>query len=132
MTRLFPSFIRASSAAVAVALIAGIAATPAMAAAPAASVSTTMSEPNDDALRLQVVVNGERVEVVGGQLSIEEPSPPADGEVTPQLINFDQWYRCFTLNKENEIFAEFTHYWDGIGHDANLKCGTSSYGYKHI
>lgn len=66
------------------------------------------------------------------------PSEPGPGTVTPQLINFNQWYRCFSLNQADEVFMEYAFYRDGTHHDVRLKCGEHNtitekgYGYKHI
>ena len=45
------------------------------------------------------------------------------------LIGWDQWYGCFLLNNQDDVFveyshywsAEYSHYWNGIAHDVNLK-----------
>jgi hypothetical protein len=55
-----------------------------------------------------------------------------DDVMTPYLIDWNQWFGCFSLNNEDDVFAEYVHWWNGVGHDVRLKCGTSSWGYKHI
>lgn len=70
-----------------------------------------------------------------------EPLDPADpGAITPRLIDWNQWFACFRLNKEDDIFGTY-YFWldDGTGGDVYLKCGyqnpdnaNNGWGYKHI
>lgn len=72
------------------------------------------------------------------QLDMNEPKPSEPGTVTPQLINFDQWFRCFSLNQADETFVTYNHFVDGTSRQVRLKCGqhnditNQGYGYKHI
>lgn len=65
-------------------------------------------------------------------LAIDPPVEPGAGTVSPQLIDWNQWYGCFMLNNEEDIFREYTFYWNGLAHDVNLKCGNDYWGYRHI
>lgn len=65
-------------------------------------------------------------------LDLQEPAPPVDNVVGPRLIDFNQWVGCFSLNRETDVFAYYWFPWNGRLNAVNLKCGNSSYGYKHI
>ncbi|MGJ4843494.1 hypothetical protein [Leifsonia sp. Le1] len=66
----------------------------------------------------------------------ENSSAPSDPGVASRLIDWDQWFGCFSLNNESDVFASYTFYYNGVGKDVRLKCGagngTSGWGYKHI
>lgn len=67
-------------------------------------------------------------------LDLDQPAKSAP-DLAPRLIDLSQWVSCYTFNMKDEVFAEYTHYWDGVGHDVRLKCGdygTSGWGYRHI
>jgi hypothetical protein len=86
---------------------------------------------------LMVKVNGVAVPLEdafleAAALDLHATTPTDPHTVSPSLINFDQWFRCYSLNEENTVFELYTHYWDGVGKDIRLKCGTSGWGYKHI
>lgn len=62
-------------------------------------------------------------------------TPESEGDRKARLINLSQWVSCYTFNIRDEVFAEYTHFWDGFGHDVRLKCGdggASGWGYRHI
>ncbi|MGO4301951.1 hypothetical protein [Leifsonia sp. RAF41] len=61
---------------------------------------------------------------------VEEASDSVS--IAPRLIDWNQWFGCYSLNTENDVFADYMFWWDGYGHDVRLKCGNSSWGYKHI
>ncbi|MDQ1217722.1 hypothetical protein [Microbacterium arborescens] len=73
-------------------------------------------------------------------LGLEQP--PAAGEedvATPYLINFDQWFRCFSLSQKYEVFGEYAFFLSNDNwQDVRLKCGehnsvtNTGFGYKHI
>lgn len=71
-------------------------------------------------------------------LSVEEPNTTDPDVVSPYLIDFNQWFSCFSLNNKDDVFAFYTFYRDGSGHDVRLKCGEQNdvtgngWGYKHI
>jgi len=59
-------------------------------------------------------------------------SPEGDGEVTPSLIGFDQWFACYTLGQSDTVFVSYDWAWNGTVSTKELKCGTSGWGYRHI
>lgn len=72
-------------------------------------------------------------------LTIEEPSTRDPEMVTPYLIDWNQWFSCFSLNNESDVISQYGYmHTDGTYQDVNLYCGThnsstgSGYGYKHI
>jgi hypothetical protein len=88
--------------------------------------------PPSDSLRLQIMVDGQLTDLPDYNLDMVDPATLPVDEVSPQLIDFNQWVRCFTQNQADDVFAEYAHWWDGRGQDVRLKCGDSGYGYKHI
>ncbi|WP_159502263.1 hypothetical protein [Microbacterium sp. 18062] len=89
----------------------------------------------DTDLSLAVMVDGELTpvdELIDIQSLDLNGSEPSVGEVTPQLINLDQWTRCYVFDELDSVFASYIFYWNGAGKDVRLKCGTSGWGYKHI
>ncbi|TIH36139.1 hypothetical protein [Subtercola vilae] len=90
------------------------------------------------AVTMMVRVNGQEV-----PFDSSFPTQPLHLHGTPpiqstgphtNLINFDQWYGCYTLNHDDDIFATFytPSQNEQPGREINLRCGNSSYGYKHI
>lgn len=65
-------------------------------------------------------------------LDLEPPAAPEAGKIAARLIDWNQWFGCFSLNNEADVFSYFWFPWDGRLNAVNLKCGNSSYGYKHI
>ncbi|ODA89702.1 hypothetical protein ATY41_04435 [Leifsonia xyli subsp. xyli] len=65
-------------------------------------------------------------------LDLDAPTEPVEGTRTPRLIDWNQWFGCYSLNNENDVFKYYWFPWDGRLNAVNLKCGNSSYGYKHI
>ena len=59
------------------------------------------------------------------------PVPEGEG-ASARLIDWNQWFGCFSLNNETDVFAYYWFPWDGSLRNVNLKCGTKDYGYKHI
>ena len=90
----------------------------------------------DSSVKMFVKIDGQLKEaddlIAETDLDLSPPVTEEPGQISPQLIGWNQWYGCFTLNNTDDVFVEYTHYWDGIAHDVNLKCGTLSWGYKHI
>lgn len=99
----------------------------------AGAANATEASPEDEIL-MYIKVDGQPVPVdaylTENTLDSEPEPEPEPGTVSPFLIDFDQWFRCYSLNMEDEVFAEYRHLADG--HDIRLKCGDSDYGYKHI
>ncbi|WP_146082556.1 hypothetical protein [Rathayibacter sp. AY2B3] len=66
----------------------------------------------------------------------DPPSPTGSDGKRPLLLDWEKWFDCFTLNHADDVYAEYVHYWDGIGKDVRLKCGEGDadrgWGYKHI
>lgn len=88
---------------------------------------------------LFTVVKGQSIRVADNYLestNLDLHGSAASGDVTPYLINWDQWFGCFSLNNANDVFANYMFWWDGVGRDVRLKCGegsaASGWGYKHI
>lgn len=112
--------------------------------APAAAASTEATDSSGaGVVQIGRMVAGEFVAITEEEIQSATatlPAPPsASDSVTPKLIDWNQWYGCFTLNHSDDVFAEYNHYWDGIGQDVRLKCGEgtvdnpdSGWGYKHI
>ncbi|WP_130177106.1 hypothetical protein [Cryobacterium sp. SO1] len=65
-------------------------------------------------------------------LDLHGATESSPGEVAPSSISWDQWFGCYSLNNEEDMFAEYVQYWDGAVHDVRLKCGNDTWGYKHI
>jgi hypothetical protein len=70
-------------------------------------------------------------------LGLKTPPPSSSGGAHPALINFDQWFRCFSLNAKEDVFSEYAFYMNGNFQNVRLKCGdqpanSSGWGYKHI
>ncbi|WP_146082853.1 MULTISPECIES: hypothetical protein [unclassified Rathayibacter] len=78
------------------------------------------------------ILTNEQISEAVAHLPREEKQRYSTAEIQPQLINFAQWIDCFSLNNEESVFAEYVHYWDGVGQDVRLKCGNNTFGYKHI
>ncbi|WP_431246666.1 hypothetical protein [Leifsonia xyli] len=93
-------------------------------------------EPQPDEIALFARgANGEVVKLDAdfvAKTSFDLHTAPSDGQVTLQLINWDQWFGCFSLNNETDVFATYAFPWNGSVQLVRLKCGTDSYGYKHI
>lgn len=78
--------------------------------------------------------------VVVGENTLElKEAPPAEvknDELSPHLINFDQWFRCFSLNQAEDVFDTYSLIQDGSITKKYLRCGNevngSGWGYKHI
>ena len=104
-------------------------------AGPAAADSGPSAPPTD--VQLVTFVNGVWVPVSdaleeASLLDLEPVSARDAGVVTPNLIDWNQWFGCFSLNNEDDVFAEYVFWWDGEGQDVRLKCGNEYWGYKHI
>lgn len=78
------------------------------------------------------IIPDEKIAAAIAQLPHNTKQTASKRKLIPQLIDFNQWVDCFGLNSENAVFAEYVHWWDGVGQDVRLKCGTNNYGYKHI
>lgn len=94
---------------------------------------------------LVVTINGKQVPLdpdflTSTKLHLQEPAEPIQGEVSTDLIDWNQWYGCFSLNNVEDVFA--TYYTPSVnqqpGREIELKCGesdtdtTTGFGYKHI
>lgn len=94
---------------------------------------------DSSAIKMATRIDGEIVFTSEVQIAESVSQLPPSGatasrgtEVAPQLIGFNQWVDCFSLNNENGVFAEYNHFYDGVGQDVRLKCGNNTWGYKHI
>lgn len=81
-----------------------------------------------------------------GSITPVEPGPPLSagpslengdagdqsGTITPYLLSPAQWADCWTFNNANAVFASYAWPRNGVATMIDLKCGNSSYGYKHI
>lgn len=56
---------------------------------------------------------------------------PSSGR-NARLIDFPQWVQCFTINDTEMVIKSYTAWWNGQPETKRLKCGDSSFGYKHI
>lgn len=65
-------------------------------------------------------------------LHLHPPAAPDAGKTTSRLIDWNQWFGCFSLNNANDVFDRYWFPWDGRLNAVNLKCGDSTFGYKHI
>jgi hypothetical protein len=65
-------------------------------------------------------------------LDLNPPMTAEPGKPASRLIDWNQWFGCFSLNNETDVLARYWFPWDGRLKPVNLKCGNSSYGYKHI
>lgn len=65
-------------------------------------------------------------------MDLKPPAPPTSKLASPQYIDWNEWYGCFVLNHSEDVYQLFTFYWDGVGKDIRMKCGTNGWGYKHI
>lgn len=104
----------------------------------AASASAAVAD--SDAIGAFVDVGGKPVALdellAESTLGLSRPAKSEGAEPEARLINWDQWFGCFSLNHAEDVFALYTHWWNGAGKDIRLKCGegdqTNGWGYKHI
>lgn len=72
--------------------------------------------------------------VAAHTLNLHATSTPKPGTVSSNLLSYDQWFGCYSLNHEDDIFS--TYYTPSVnqqpGRTINLRCGNNSFGYKHI
>ncbi|MGK9146265.1 hypothetical protein KXS11_01370 [Plantibacter flavus] len=94
-----------------------------------------------DPVHMFVRTDGELVDVQDEfeRYAVALPNPAPDrqsNDGASRLIDFGQWVSCFSLNNSQDVYASYTHWWNGSGHDVRLKCGQgdrhSGWGYKHI
>jgi hypothetical protein len=93
------------------------------------------TEPKDGPTGLFVKSGGKLIELDESYFEERhiEAKPPAEGNgPSSRLIEWNQWFGCFSLNSENDVFANYMEYWNGTGRDVRLKCGNDNWGYKHI
>lgn len=92
-------------------------------------------------VRIGVMIDGvltpaDPADIAAATAGLPDRSSGQGGDATPQLIDWNQWFGCFSLNHEDDVFAQYVHWWDGESQDVRLKCGTggkdSGWGYKHI
>ncbi|CAN5179291.1 hypothetical protein BH09ACT6_BH09ACT6_12190 [soil metagenome] len=84
---------------------------------------------------LMIRVDGQNVPID----RIFPPSHPVESDLAANggrsnLIDWDQWFGCYSLSHEYDIFS--TYYTPSVdmhaGREINLRCGNANYGYKHI
>lgn len=102
-------------------------------AAPTATDRPTLDSPtpnttDESSIRLHVRIDGELVPLSSEFVdAYTDDLPTASraeaGQPNADLISFDQWIRCFTLNMFDDSYALYTHYSNGSFHDIRLKCG---------
>ncbi|UFS57608.1 hypothetical protein [Subtercola endophyticus] len=85
-------------------------------------------------VQMMVRVNGHDIPIDAASLrhaSLHSPSEaPAGGDNSSQnLLGWDQWFGCFSLNHEDDIFA--TYYTPSVDMHAGREIN-DSFGYKHI
>jgi len=91
-----------------------------------------------DSIGLFTVVNGQPLRIDDSYLqssSLDLENLRGSGEASPRLIDWNQWFGCFSLDNANDVFANYMFWWDGAGQDVRLKCGqdgNGGWGYKHI
>ena len=95
------------------------------------------AEPEPDSLQLAVLEGDQWIpldadEFRAATLHLESSSPDDSGNRSSRLIGWNQSFGCDVLNNENDVFATYWFPWDGRVNGVRLKCGTSSWGYKHI
>ncbi|GAA0439106.1 hypothetical protein [Leifsonia naganoensis] len=107
-----------------------------------AAIPATAAEPDnqfEEELGLYTVVNDRPVRVTDSfleehALELNEAAP--EQEPSTRLIDWNQWFGCYSLNNANDVFANYMFWWDGAGKNVRLKCGEgdarSGWGYKHI
>lgn len=83
------------------------------------------------------VVSGGSFTPVPEEVFLDLDSTPSStseqpGQAGTYLISFPQWFSCFTLNDESELFAQFTYFRGATQYTKQLRCGTAGWGYKHI
>lgn len=83
-------------------------------------------------MRLYVRSGDREVELTPDFVSAHALPDPVEAPVNSRLISWDQWFGCFTLNNEADVFAEYAFPWGGDLHSVRLRCGNANYGYKHI
>lgn len=83
-----------------------------------------------------VLTAADPADIAAATVGLPDQSSREGGDVRPQLIDWNQWFGCFSLNHEDDVFAQDVHWWDGASQDVRLKCGTggakTGWGYKHI
>ncbi|NQX13085.1 hypothetical protein HQQ80_15755 [Microbacteriaceae bacterium VKM Ac-2855] len=115
----------------------------ALAAPVAVAAQTTAADTvgEESAVRLYVRIDGvlapaDPSAIESATSGLPSEQTPSGGPATPRLIDWNQWYGCFSLNNQDDIFAEYVHWWDGVGQDIRLTCGNGvafgGWGYKHI
>lgn len=95
----------------AVALLSIMAAAPTAVAAPTQPTSTATEE-----IPMGRMVNGTFVAISEEEIRNATAtllSQAQNTPVTPQLIDWNQWFGCFSQNHSDDVFASYTHYWDG-------------------
>ena len=92
------------------------------------------AEPDSTDVKMYFKVNGEFVEASADDfdLDLSEPVAPEPGTISPQLIDFNQWFSCFTLNNQDDVYRTYNYWYNGVNETVRLKCGTENWGYKHI
>ncbi|MDA4893387.1 hypothetical protein PFZ55_41645 [Streptomyces sp. MS2A] len=101
----------------------------------AAHIAITSAPPTGQVLAMTRTPTGELIPLGEYALDLNGPAQPngnTNETATPYLIDFNQWVSCFSLNNEGEVFASYSHPYNGGRQDVRLKCGNSTWGYKHI
>lgn len=103
-----------------------------------ADIERSTPSADNNTLELRVEVGGQLISIDDAldDVSLHEQGFGSAGTVSPQLIDFGQWWGCWNQNDSSLIFGEYTFYWNGAGHDVRLRCGEDTsgvgWGYKHI
>ncbi|WP_143465596.1 hypothetical protein [Leifsonia sp. NCR5] len=105
---------------------------PANAEQPGSQVGAAERDLGAPDVRLYVRGSSETVELTPEFVSANALPDHDQSRANARLISWDQWFGCFTLNNEADIFGEYAFPWDGDLRPVRLKCGNATYGYKHI
>lgn len=96
-----------------------------------ASASAVSAGP--DEVRVQMMIDGQLIDVSDRFQTGGTSSSAAESDTGPSdLLDWNQYFGCFSLNHRDDVYAEYGWWWDGKLQDVRLKCGESVWGYKHI
>jgi hypothetical protein len=119
-----------ATGAAAVVLLSGAFAAPATAlAVPASNAAETSSNLKVDGLYGYADGQYNLIqEVPAGKTSANDN----DDVVTPNLLDPWQWSQCWVVNDANFVIKTYNRPWNGNTEQITLKCGNTSFGYKHV